>query len=149
MSSRSRIGLILAAVVVAVAAVVIATSSGDDNDSKTTATTTTSGGPTATTPSPPPPKPKPVVITLKDHAPVGGKKKLTAKKGDQVEFTVVTDTDDSIHLHGYDIEKEAKAGKPAKFSFKANIEGLFEIESHTAEHEGKPPVIAELTVNPS
>jgi hypothetical protein len=32
--------------------------------------------------------------------------------------------------------------------FKANIEGSFELESHTAEHEGKEPLIAHLHVEP-
>ena len=149
MSNKTRVGLIAAALVVAVAAFVIAKGGdGDDKDkAATTPAQTTASGRTGTSTAPP--VPPPTVITLKDHAVVGGRKDLTAAKGERVRFTVVTDTDDSIHLHGYDVEKEAKPGTPAKFDFKANIEGTFEIESHTAEHEGKEPVIAKLTVNPS
>jgi ABC-type antimicrobial peptide transport system permease subunit len=144
MSNRTRIGLIAAAVVVAVAAVVIASSGGNDKSKNTASTTTSTGAAKA----PAPAAPKATVIKLVNHAPVGGKVKLTAKKGERVEFTVVTDSEDQIHLHGYDIEKVAKAGKPAKFAFKAKIDGLFDIESHTAEHLGKQPAVAELTVNP-
>jgi len=150
MSNKARIGLIAVSIAVAVVAFVIARG-GDDEDgsdkASVTTTKTTAAGrtETATTPAVPPP----TVVTLKDHAVVGGQKKLTAVKGERVRFTVVSDTDDSIHLHGYDVTREAKPGAPAKFDFKASIEGTFEIESHTAEHAGKEPVIAKLTVNPS
>ena len=51
---------------------------------------------------------------------------------------------DEVHLHGYDIEKEAEAGKPVWFNFKASMDGVFEIEVH------KPTAnqIAELEVQP-
>ena len=39
--------------------------------------------------------------------------------------------------------------KPARFSFKADLEGVFEIESHAAEDAGQEPLIANLVVNPS
>jgi hypothetical protein len=149
MSNKARIGLIAVAIAVAVAAFVIAKDGDDEGGTAgvTPTTKTTAAGriETATTPVVPPP----TVITLRDHSVVGGQKTLTAVKGERVRFTVATDTDDQIHLHGYDVEKEAKPGAPAKFDFKANIEGTFEIESHTAEHAGKEPVIAKLTVNPS
>jgi hypothetical protein len=62
---------------------------------------------------------------------------------------VSSDAPDEIHLHGYDIELEAAPGAPARFSFKANLEGVFEMESHTAEDAGQEPLIANLVVNPS
>ncbi len=40
-------------------------------------------------------------------------------------------------------------GQPGRFKFKANIEGIFEIESHVAEDAGKDPLVARLVVQPS
>jgi hypothetical protein len=142
MGRNQRIGLIAAAVVVAVVAIVIAVSSGGGNDNKSTSSTTTSTG---TSPS------GPAVTTfrlqLKNAEIVGGTQTMTAKKDDIVRIVVSSDAPDQVHLHGYDIEKEATPDKPAVIRFKANIEGSFELESHTAEHEGKEPLIARLHVS--
>lgn len=158
MSNRGRAGLIVLAVaVVAVAFIVLRPSDSSDkadNPASKAADTTatkpaddTAKQPTATAESAPPP---PQEITLRDGVPEGGIKKIEVKKGDQVRLQVRTnDAGDEIHLHGYDIEKEAKSGAPANFSFRADIEGVFEIESHTAEDAGKEPLIARLVVEPS
>ena len=129
MGRNQRIGLIAAAVVVAVVAVVIATSGGDDN-STTDQTVSV------------------FHLQLKDAAPVGGVQNFTAKKDASVRIVVSADATDQVHLHGYDIEKEATPAEPAVIRFKADIEGSFELESHTAEHEGKEPLIAHLHVEP-
>jgi hypothetical protein len=62
---------------------------------------------------------------------------------------VSADAEDDIHLHGYDIEKTVQPGKPATFKFTADIEGIFEIESHVAEAAGREPLVGKLTVEPS
>jgi FtsP/CotA-like multicopper oxidase with cupredoxin domain len=146
LTRNTRIALLAAAVVVAVGAFVIAQSGGDDNDdngsqaSSATQTTKTTQTKTAAVTV--------LRLALKDAEPVGGVKTLTATKGDNVRLVVSADAPDEVHLHGYDIEKEAEPGKPAVISFKANLEGAFELESHTAEHEGKEPLIARLHVEP-
>ena len=127
MGRNQRIGLIVAAAVVAVVAVVIATSGGDDNKGTDQSV---------------------FHLQLKGAAPVGGVQSFTAKKDAVVRIVVSADAPDQVHLHGYDIEKEATPAKPAVIRFKANIEGSFELESHTAEHEGKQPLIAHLHVEP-
>ncbi len=152
MSNRARAGLVaLAVVVVAVAFVALrpgdSGNKSDDTGQKTSQTESTGAkGPTATAPSAPAP---PLDVTLKGGAPVGGVKSLKVKKGDMVRLQVRTDEKvDQLHLHGYDIEKEARASKPANFAFKASIEGVFELESHTAEHAGRESLMARLVVEP-
>ena len=54
-----------------------------------------------------------------------------------MRIVVSADAEDDLHLHGYDIEKTAAPGKPARFDFDASIEGQFEMESHTAEDAGR------------
>jgi hypothetical protein len=146
MSRNQRIGLLAAAVVVAVAAFVIAQSGGDDNGDKTS--TAGAGGTSQTTGSSEPAQPQAFRINVKGGVVDGDTQTFTVKKNDRVQIVVSSDAPDQIHLHGYDIEKEATPGKPARFDFKANVEGSFIIESHAAEDAGNEPLIARLHVEP-
>jgi plastocyanin len=147
MSRNQRIGLIAAAVVVAVLAFVIASSGGND-EGDTAAQTTPSSTETDTNAAAPAPKPEATKIAIRVGKVVGGPAEIRAKNGDVVEFVVSSDAPDDLHLHGYDIEKTAKPGKPARFKFKAGAEGEFELESHTAEHAGLDPLVATVIVEP-
>ena len=81
--------------------------------------------------------------SIKDGKPVGGVKQLTYNEGEQVRFKVDSDVSDEIHVHGYDIMKDVKAGGSVSFDFPATIEGVFE-----AELEGRKEQILELTRQP-
>jgi hypothetical protein len=82
-------------------------------------------------------------IVIKHGEPVGGIRDLTYNKGEQVHFVVDSDVSDEVHMHGYDIMKDVKAGGSVSFDFPATLEGVFE-----AELEGRKEQIIELTVNP-
>ena len=147
MSRNQRIGLLLAAVVVVVVAIVIAVASGGDDGGQaagSTATKTSTEQNHETAPA------EPAVhrIEIKGGKPAGGVQNIKVKKGDRVTIVVSADAEDDIHLHGYDIEKPVEPGKPATFKFTANIEGIFEIESHVAEDAGREPLMGKLTVEP-
>lgn len=86
---------------------------------------------------------KVTTIVIKHGKPVGGVADLTYNKGEQVRFKVDSDVSDEVHMHGYDIMKDVKAGGSVSFDFPATIEGVFE-----AELEGRKEQILELTVNP-
>ena len=103
----------------------------------TAAVTTTEAAPTTTA--------EPAVLTIKvvDEKPVDGIAKLKVKKGDQIHFIVDSDSKQEIHLHGYDIAKDAAPGAPAEFDLKATIDGVFE-----AELEDPGVQILKLTVEP-
>jgi hypothetical protein len=120
LSGRQRAALVLAAVAIVVVAFVLISSGGDDDKS---------GGDTT--------------VRVVDAKPDGGVKKLAFKKGDQVQFKVVSDTADEIHVHGYDLMKDVPKGGSVSFSFKGSIEGRFvvELEDHKQQ-------IAELDVTP-
>ena len=160
MSRNGRIALVVAAVVVAVLAFVIASPGDDDEGSGQAAQTTTqaeTGGDesapaeaeaeTETTP-PEPPAPEVTRVRIRGGEVVGGPAEITVKNGDVVRVVVTTDAPDDIHLHGYDIEKPAAPGQPARFRVEADIEGSFEMESHVAEDAGRDPLIARLNVEP-
>jgi len=86
------------------------------------------------------------VLTIENGQPVGGVKKLTYNKGDQVQLQVRLNTpEEAVHVHGYEIEKPAEHS-PVNFSFPAKLDGVFEVEVHRLDHTEGP--IAELNVNP-
>jgi FtsP/CotA-like multicopper oxidase with cupredoxin domain len=153
MDRRQRIVLLGIAALIAVVAVVVAVTSGGGNDNGSTnaaqtgstSTQSTGGQPAGpdTTATQTAPQATVDKIEVKGGQPVGGLKKITVKKGEQVEIDVTADAADEAHLHGYDIEKELQPGKTARFRFKADIEGVFELELH---HAGTQ--LARLTVKP-
>ena len=97
----------------------------------------------AETPTPTPsPTPRPTV----DPGPVlTGEEveELRVDKGETVRFRVRAPEDEEVHVHGYDISRDVEGGKTERISFKATIDGIFEIEF---EHSGTQ--IASLRVDP-
>jgi hypothetical protein len=155
MTGKQRLGMLAVAVIVAVAAFVIV-KPGDDEDegggtpaAETAPANGASNEDATAEAAPPPPAPTVHIVRLDAFAPRGGVQDFQAEKGETVRIMVTSDAADEIHLHGYDVYREVAPGKPARFRFKADIEGIFEIESHEAEHAGKDALIAKLTVRPS
>ena len=143
MKTGTRWAVLGLVVVVAVVAFVIAQSGGgSSSSSKTTQAQAPAQGTavnTKTTPAPPAPK----VIVVRNAKPVGGVQDITVKKGDQVRFTVQSDSAQEIHVHGYDFHKTVPKNGSVSFSFPAKIDGGFVIELE------KPGVqIAALKVQP-
>lgn len=149
MSSRARAVNLAIAAVIAVAAVVIilATSGSDDEPGReaaaTPAASTRSQAPEESTPKPrPTPDPVPVV-RYEGGEVVGGVEKIEVEQDERVRFDVVSDVEEEIHVHAYDLYYDLKPGRPAKVAFDADITGVVEVELHGV---GEP--IAELRVTP-
>jgi FtsP/CotA-like multicopper oxidase with cupredoxin domain len=159
MSKGARWGLVALAVAVVVVAFAIARPDDDDGDDRAagtvTAETQTETSPTATAPSAPKPPPdgpdaaRTARFELVDHVLQGDVENIEVEKGDRVRLIVRSDLPDDIHVHGYDIEQPVGPGTPLTFTFRADIEGIFEIESHEAEHAGKDALLGRLVVGPS
>ena len=155
MTARQRLGFLVVALVILVVAVVSLAGGEDDGASEQASQTTAT--PTATpTPEPtasgevaeeePTATPEPTPEPTPDPGPILTAAKvteITVKKGERVRFRARSAEADEVHVHGYDHSKDVPAGKTIEMSFKADIEGIFEIE---LEHAGKP--IGELRVNP-
>jgi hypothetical protein len=141
MSKATRVALSMAVIVIAVVVFIIVRPSGNDSS-----TTTSSNSPATTSPATTPGKPaKPAipVVRVQNAKPVGGIQELTFNKGGTVQFKVVSDTADEIHVHGYDFHKDVAPGHPITFKFPAKIDGEFVVEL-----EGRGEQIASLRVNP-
>src|SRR3954470_10902290 len=75
-----------------------------------------------------PAEPAPARVTVRNGKPDGGIAKIRVSKGDKVRIVVASDASDEIHVHGYDLKKDVRAGGKASFAFRATIDGVFEIE---------------------
>jgi hypothetical protein len=124
-SNRNRAIVAIAALVVVVVAFVVI-SGGSDSSS--------SGDSDAGTPQ---------TITIKDGKPVGGVTDLTYNKGDEMDIVVDSDTASEVHMHGYDVMQDVKAGGTTEFKVPADLEGEFEMELEETATQ-----IAQITVNP-
>ena len=115
----------------------------DDSGSETGSTsddsTSTDSTSTGTTPA----VPASQTITVVNGQPKGGIKTVSFNKGDQAVLKVNSDTADEIHVHGYDLKKDVAKGGSVTFSFKATIDGRFEVELENAGTQ-----IANLEVQP-
>lgn len=154
MSRTQRIAASAAAVLILVLGFVLLQPDDDEDDTPTPVATTTapavtpSETGTTTTPSRPEParpKPPPVErITVRGGQPVSGVKKISIRSGRTLRLNVTADAAEEVHIHGYDISGEVGPGRTAKFKFKADAEGVFEIE---LENSAVP--IASLEVRPN
>jgi len=82
-------------------------------------------------------------IEVEGGQPAGGAERIEVEKGEPVKLEVSSDSPEQVHVHGYDEYADVAPGEPAKLSFPADIEGIYEIEL-----EGAHTQIAELEVRP-
>ena len=149
MQNRS-LGLAVTALAVAVAVALFVVLREDDEPANETTTETTAQQ-TSTTQERQEPneqtttttteKPEVPRIVVKGGEPVGGVQELSFEQGEDILFVVESDTEDEVHLHGYDLDVAVGPRKPAIFELRASIPGVFELELHHAVTQ-----IAEITV---
>jgi hypothetical protein len=151
MSRTQRIALLGVAAIIAVLAIVVLP--GDYDEPTPTASTqpaqqarSTPAEPagdgaeqTRATQAAPASKPKRKPPLLR----AGTERELEFTKGETVRFRVRHPSAEEVHVHGYDISRDLQPGKTATVSFKAELEGIFEIE---LEQSGTP--IVSLKVEP-
>jgi cytoskeletal protein RodZ len=116
---------------------------GDESESETGSGSDSTEDSTSTSTSTPS-APAAQTITVVNGQPQGGVKTVSFKKNQQVVLKVRSDVADEIHVHGYDLKKDVTKGGSVTFTFKATIEGRFEVELEDAGTQ-----IANLEVTPS
>ena len=82
-----------------------------------------------------------IEVEVSDGKPVDGVQRFRIDAGEAVTLTVTGDTADELHIHGYDLLVRFAPGQPGTITFKANIPGVFEAETH---HRGD--LVMELQV---
>ncbi len=69
-----------------------------------------------------------VAVDVVDGRVVGGTQRVSVELGSVVALLVTSDTDEEVHVHGYDILRAVTGDQPAHFAFNAGIPGVFEVE---------------------
>jgi hypothetical protein len=76
-----------------------------------------------------------------------GSQVVKVRQGDEVTLRWTTDAALTIHLHGYDIEKELAPGRPVSMQLSARVAGRFPIEIHP-RGGGRERTLGYLEVHP-
>jgi hypothetical protein len=104
------------AVLVLIGVLLVGGCSGGDDDTAGTSSATTE-----------------IVVQVADGKVMPPTHRVKVDKGATIRLRVTSDTEDALHVHGYDIEQELPAGKQATLEFTADETGLFEVETHESE----------------
>lgn len=126
----------LLAVVVAALVVAAGCGGGDDGSPpvttaiETTVATPSPPPPPAPTPTPEPAQPKAIVIVVDQGRPRGGIKRPKLEQGTKVVLVIRSDLGEAVHVHGYDVERPLRPGKPLRIPLTLTIAGRFEVELH-------------------
>jgi plastocyanin len=72
-----------------------------------------------------------ISVRGRDVTPAPGRQTVAA--GDRVQLIVTTDTANTLHIHGVEIEKPTKPGIPLSVEFVAKDPGVYAVELHEPE----------------
>ena len=50
--------------------------------------------------------------------------------GSRLRLVITVDHDDEVHVHGFEVEREVKAGTPVTIDLTGGEPGLYEVETH-------------------
>jgi hypothetical protein len=110
-----------------------------EEEAETTPTTIETEPGTTTAPV----EPEPVRVVFRDGRVRGGVQTFSFEQGDQIRLIVRSDVTDHAHVHGFDLFADVAPGHPARFTFRADLTGSFDIEL-----EDRHVPLAELRVQP-
>lgn len=83
----------------------------------------------------------PILITV-EGGELTSELRVEVSVGDDIVLTIVSDTADEIHVHGYDLVGDIVPGEETVMAFAAVIPGIFEVEL-----EGSHLEVLQLVVN--
>ncbi len=74
-------------------------------------------------------------MVIEHGAKRSGPEVMKVTEGDEVSLTLRSDHADELHVHGYDLHANVKAGVPTTLNFKADRSGRFTLELHHSNVE--------------
>jgi FtsP/CotA-like multicopper oxidase with cupredoxin domain len=101
--------------------------------SKSAAPSSVSATPEALAPAPAPPQIFDLVI--RRGRLVSGPAVIQVHQGDEVTIHLTADASDELHLHGYDLHAQTRAGETTTLQFSATKTGRFGYELHHTQTE--------------
>lgn len=108
-------------------------------DSSPETTTATTAANTTTTTSE---ADEPLEIVIENGEVAGGPQTLEVGLGATAHFVVLSDVEDHVHVHGYDLFFDVAPGEEIEVMFTADVPGIFEVEL-----EGSHMLLLELEVS--
>lgn len=133
-----RVSLVSIALAIAVASCgpdetsVSTTTSADTSPTSTSAVSTTVSEPTSTsTTASATATTTPAIDVEFVDGEVIGPDVFEVELGETVDIWIRSDVDDEIHVHGYDLTYDLRAGELLHVRFVADVPGIFEVEVHT------------------
>lgn len=84
----------------------------------------------------------PLEIVIESGEVVGGSQTFQVELGTTAHFVVVSDVEDHVHVHGYDLFFDVAPGEGTEVMFIADVPGIFEVEL-----EGSHMLLLELEVS--
>ena len=124
-------------------AVSLAACSGGDATGSGTSSTTSPSSTSSTTSSPsaasssstssPTPAGRTIEVTVTGRTVDPAPSTVSLGVGDQLTLVVTSDHDDTLHIHGFDIERPLSAGKATSVTVTGKQPGVYEVETHHPE----------------
>lgn len=74
-------------------------------------------------------------LVVKGGKLVSGEALLQVRRGERVSLRIQSDSQDEVHLHGYDLRAPILPGETARLQFTADRTGRFGLELHKAHGE--------------
>lgn len=71
-----------------------------------------------------------VTVAVRDGKVRPRARRVEVEKGSDVRLVVTSDVRDEVHVHGYDLDLQLRPGKPGTLEFRADQDGVFEVETH-------------------
>lgn len=69
-------------------------------------------------------------VTVKGTSITPAPATIPLKVGETMKVVVTSDHNDEVHAHGFEVEKEVKAGVPVTLQLKGDVPGVYEVELH-------------------
>ena len=69
-------------------------------------------------------------VTITGRTVTPAPSQVQVKPGETLTLVVTSDHDDELHAHGFQVEKELKAGVPTTVVLKTDLPGVYEVETH-------------------
>ena len=69
-------------------------------------------------------------VTIAGRTVTPAPSQVQVKPGETLTLVVTSDHDDELHAHGFEVEKELKAGVPTTVVLKTDLPGVYEVETH-------------------
>lgn len=74
-----------------------------------------------------------IIVTITGSQVEPAPAQVDLAQGEELTLVITSDHDDDLHAHGFEVEKELKAGVATTVTFTGDAPGVYEVETHQPE----------------